>query len=271
MDQRVRQILVPYDYSEKSDFAVKHAVQMAKIIEAQIILLHIIEDLSTEDAETKRLQKVADAVVNKYGVSIKVQINQGKVHRVIKEVAQILKVNLVIMKTQEPIGRERFLGSRSIRVMMGSQIPFLVIQEPPKRLGFRRVVFPIDFRKENKEKLRWISFLSKYYTSKIYLFRPNAHDYKVRNNLDFAIRFLEGKDIDYEIIKGKSKFNLSKDAIEFAHEINAEMIVIMLSKKITYAQLIFGLKDQQYISNKYNVPILCLNPRTDLRRLEGFN
>jgi hypothetical protein len=146
----------------------------------------------------------------------------------------------------------------------------MLIQEPPKRLGLRRVVFPIDFRKENKEKLSWISFLSKYYTSKVYLFKPNAHDYLVRNNVEFSKRFLEGKNIDYEIITAKNKFNTTDETLEFAHQINAELIIIMLSKNITIAKALLGLKEQNFISNDYKIPILCLNPRSDLRKYEGF-
>jgi hypothetical protein len=154
--------------------------------------------------------------------------------------------------------------------MVGSKIPFYVVQAPPKRLGFRKVVFPIDFRKENKEKLAWISFMSKYYTSKIYLYKPNANDYVIRNNLEFAKRFLEGKSIDYEIVTGKGKFNLTKETVDFANKIKSELIIIMLSKNITLAKVMLGLKDQNYISNEYKIPVLCLNPRSDLRKYEGF-
>ena len=61
-----------------------------------------------------------------------------------------------------------------------------------------------------------------------------------------------------------------KETIEFAHQIDAELIIIMLSKNITVAKAMMGLKDQKYISNKYNIPIMCLNARSDLKKYEGF-
>jgi nucleotide-binding universal stress UspA family protein len=271
MSDQERRILVPYDYTERSDFAIKHAVQLAKIIESEIVLLNIIDNISREAEEIHKLEKVAQKVIDKYGVKIECKIRHGVVSKVIKAVAESIEAFVVIMKTQPPHGTERFLRSRSIRVMMGSNIPFLVIQAPPMRLAIRNIVFPIDFRKENKEKLVWISILSKYYTSTVHLFKPNANDYRIRNNLEFAKRFLEGKNLSYEIITGKNKISSTYDALDYANEIDAQLIIIMLSKNVSWFSSLMGLNEQKYISNKYKIPIMVLNPRAELHRYEGFN
>lgn len=270
MNQVHRKIVVPFDFSELSEYAVKHAIQMAKITESTIVLLHIIPDLEKEAEALHKLQAVADSFTSKYAVEIECKIRPGRVSTAIRTVAENLDALLVVMKTQKPVGKEKFIGSRSIRVMAGSKIPFIVVQAPPKRLGLRRIVFPIDFRKENKEKLSWISFLSRFYTSKIYLVKPNAHDYIVRNNLDFSRRFLEGKSIDYEIITGKRRYKLAEETLNFANQIDAELIIIMLSKNVNILNLMVGLEDQKYISNDYKIPIMCINPRSDLKKFEGF-
>jgi nucleotide-binding universal stress UspA family protein len=270
MNPTVRKILVPYDFSELSDYAVKHAVQIAKITESTIVFLHIVDELSQESKALKRLQDAANFFSSKYGVTIDCKIRPGRVSTAIRTFAETIDALLVVMKTQKPKGKEKYVGTRAIRLMIGSRIPFYVVQAPPKRLALRKVVFPIDFRKENKEKLAWISFLSKYYTSKIYLFKPTGNDYVVRSNLEFAKRFLEGKNINYEIITAKGRFNLTQETLEYAHKINAELIIIMLSKSVTLAKVMLGLQDQKYISNDYKIPIMCLNQRSDLRKYEGF-
>ncbi len=265
-----RKILVPYDYTEKSEYAFKYAIQIAKIVGIDIVLLHVIEDLIEETQHFKKLEEVAERFRLKYGVNIECKIRSGIVHEVIKVFAETIDAFMVLMKTQPPTKKERLFGSRSIHVMSGSQIPFIVVQAPPKRLAFRKVVFPIDFRAENKEKLIWISTLAKYYTPKIYLFKPKIKDYKVRNNLEFAKRFLEGKNIDYEIITKDSDKSLTEATIDFAHEVDAQLIIIMMSKNISRLHFLFGSADQQYISNKYEIPVMCLNPRIELHKYGGF-
>jgi nucleotide-binding universal stress UspA family protein len=265
-----RKILVPYDFTEKSEYAFKHAIQVAKIVGTDIVLLHVIESIAEEAQHHKKLEEAADVFRKKYGVNIECKIRSGIVHKIIKIYAETIDAFMVIMKTQPPSQKERLFGSRSIRVMGGSQIPFIVVQETPKRLAFRKVVFPIDFRAENKEKLIWISTLSKYYTPKIYLFKPKIKDYNVRNNLEFSKRFLEGKNIDYEIVTNESEKSLADATLDFAHEMDAHLIIIMLKKNITKLNLLFGAADQKYISNKYKIPVMCLNPRIELHRYGGF-
>ena len=265
-----RKILVPYDYSELSEYAVKHAVILAKIIEGEIVLLHIIKELTDEAGDTKKLKEVADGIKNKYGVNVEIKIRPGIVHKAIKVFAETIDAFIVIMKTEPPHGSEKFLRSRSIRVMMGSRIPFIVVQAPPKRLSFRRVIFPIDFRKENKEKLVWISALSKYYTSKIFLYKPASNDYKVKTNLEFSKRFLEGKNIDYDIVACKKGDSLTESSINYANEVDAHLIIIVLRKNISRFGNLLGLNEQKYISNKYKIPVMVVNPRIELHKYGGF-
>jgi len=266
-----RNILVPYDYTDKSDNAVKYAVQLVKIIEGEIVLLHIIEDIAKEADELHKLQAIAKDVVDKYGVIIECKIRVGVISNVIKAVALSIDAFVVIMKSQPPVGKEKILRSRSIRVMMGSKVPFIIVQAAPKRLGIRNIVFPIDFRRENKEKLVWISILSKYYTSLIHLFKPKANDYRVRNNLEFAKRFLEGKKMNYKIITGKHNVSNADEVIEFAKEIDAQLIIIMLRKNVSWLSSLFGLSEQKYIGNKYKIPVMVINPKAELHKYEGFN
>lgn len=270
MSKDKRRILVPYDYTELSDYAVKYAVQLSKIIESDIVLLHVIDDIKDEASELHRLESVAEDTSKKYGVVIENKIRPGVIYKVIKAVAKSIDAFVVIMKTQPPHGSEKFLRSRSIRVMMGSKIPFIIVQESPKRLAIRKIVFPIDFRKENKEKLVWISTLSKYYTSHIHLFKPKVSDYRVKANLGFSLRFLEGKNINYEIVTGSRSLSNADETIEYAHKIDAQLIIIMLSKSIGLFSSLFGLSEQKYISNKYKIPVMVINPRTELHKYEGF-
>lgn len=272
MTEKTRKILVPYDYTELSDFAIKQAVNIAKIINGSLFLLHVIEDATKKkEDDLEKLSKVAEQYSQKYGITIECQIQVGVIYKVIKSFAVYIDAFLVVMKTQPPRGKERYLRSRSIRVMMGSKIPFIVVQDTPKRLGFKNIVFPIDFRKENKEKLVWISTLSKYYTSKIHLFKPKAKDYRVRTNLEFSKRFLEGKNMDYEIITGTKSILNPKETIEYAHKIDAQLIIIVLRRNVGKFSNLLGLSEQQFISNKYKIPIMVINSKTELHKYEGFN
>jgi hypothetical protein len=92
----------------------------------------------------------------------------------------------------------------------------------------------------------------------------------VRTNLDFCRRFLEGKDIDYEIVTSQKGKSFTEATIEYAHEVDAQLIMIMLSKHISRISNLFGLNEQKFISNKYKIPVMVLNPRAELLKYGGF-
>jgi nucleotide-binding universal stress UspA family protein len=46
----INRILIPYDFSETADLSLEHAVFMAKLMKAEITLLHIVETVSFTSA-----------------------------------------------------------------------------------------------------------------------------------------------------------------------------------------------------------------------------
>ena len=47
---QIRKILIPYDFSDTAELALEHAVFMAKLHKAEIILVHVIESYSFTSA-----------------------------------------------------------------------------------------------------------------------------------------------------------------------------------------------------------------------------
>ena len=266
-----RIILVPYDFTPLSDFALQHGIQFAKMLDNDLTILHIIPSVHTEGMMTEKLNALAEETYKIYKVRPNVMVRPGEVSLAIKDIAHNINASLVIMKTDGTKGMQKFFKSRAIKVMTGCEVPFIVVQAPPIRYSIKKVVVPIDFRSENKEKLTWINFLTKFYHPQILLFRPNKTDYRVRNNLKFATKFLEGRNIDFELVHARGKKDFTYEAIEFSKFIRADLIVIMLNKFITWDKVLFGgLHEQKYITNIHKIPVMVLNPKVDLRKLGGF-
>ncbi len=49
---------------------------------------------------------------------------------------------------------QKFTGSWALKVIVGSEVPFIVVRDKPHHQEkIRNIIFPIDFRSENKEKV----------------------------------------------------------------------------------------------------------------------
>ncbi len=277
MEQVKKTIMVTWDFSTVSYSALKHAIRMSQIVKYNILLFHIVNDPSEIEAAREKLGKSVEEIKNDLGVEVGSFVNHGKIFKEIAEYASVEENNvvLVIMGTHGMKGGQKLFGSWALRVVAGSAVPFIVVQDdPPKKDRYTDIVFPIDFKSENKEKLQWAIFLGKYLNSKIHLYKTPAADKnlqkKVNVNLNFAIRFLIQNNIDYEIHESSKSGNFQKELLAFSKKIQADLILITTTKHLTKVDYIFGAKEQYLLSNTEKIPVMCVNPKSNFATVGQF-
>ena len=80
---------------------------------------------------------------------------------------------LIIMGTHGVRGMQFLTGSRALKIVTESSIPFIVVQERNIREhGYHRLVFPLDLHQDTKQKLSVVSDVARYFNSKVYLVLP---------------------------------------------------------------------------------------------------
>jgi histidinol phosphatase-like PHP family hydrolase len=150
----------------------------------------------------------------------------------------------------------------------------VVQDEPQQKDRYTDIVFPIDFKSENKEKLQWAIFLGKYLNSKIHLYKAPVIDKdlqkKVNVNLNFAIRFLIQNNIEYEIHTSVKSRNFQKEILAFSKKINADLILITTTKHLTKVDYMFGAREQYLLSNNEKIPVMCVNPKSNFAKVGQF-
>ncbi|HON18747.1 MAG TPA: universal stress protein [Salinivirgaceae bacterium] len=268
-------ILVTWDFTLLSEFALEHAVRIAKMLNNPIQLIHILEKKTDQQALTEKLQQVACDAEKKYGILPGIILKEGSIFTTISEVANHIQANLVVMGTHGIQGIQKITGSWALKVIVGSAVPFLVVQAPPSNLYLKKIVFPIDFQNESKEKLPWIIYLAQYYRSEILVYKNNFQDerlkMKVNSNLIFLRKALDAKNINYTVHTNETKLPFAEAAIEFSRQTNSDLIAIMTTKNIGFKDYVFGAVEQKIIANPYKIPVICVNPRDDLYKLGGFS
>jgi nucleotide-binding universal stress UspA family protein len=272
-----KNIVVTWDFTEMSDYAATHAVKLAQHLKCNIVLLHIIKKESDRLEVEEKLQAEAQKIFDAYEIMPAIKVIMGDIFHSIGDYTSDSEndVNLVVMGTHGMRGMQKITGSWALKVISSSIVPFVVVQDMPQEKKLTDVVFPLDFKAENKEKLVWAIYLAQYFTLKIHIFKePIEDDYylkKINNNLIFAKKYLAKYGIDYEIHTAKSKGHFENQLIDFALEINADLILVMTTKNIGLADYVFGASEQTIIANNAKVPIMCVNPRNDLMRSNFWN
>ena len=267
-----KNIIVTWDFTGMSDFAAANAVKLVKHLQCNMRLLHIMKKESEREEAEPKLLEAAKKIHETYNILPSTSAITGDIFRSIGDYTSDSEndVNLVVMGTHGMRGMQKFTGSWALKVITSSTVPFIVVQDMPTDKKLTDVVFPLDFRAENKEKLVWAIYLAQYFTLKIHIFKePIEDEYylkKINNNLIFAKKYLAKYGIDYEIHTAKTKGHYETQLIEFAHESEADLILVMTTKNIGIADYVFGASEQAIIANNAKVPIMCVNPRNDLMR-----
>ena len=110
-------------------------------------------------------------------------------------------------------------------------------------------------------RLRWLFLWANYFESKIHMLVSISTDKniikKTNVNLNYAIKYLIQNNIDYEI-HDMPKGNIAEQTLDFAQKINADLILIVTTKNITFADYVVGAFRTVYYCKQFQDScVLC--------------
>jgi len=270
-------IVVPWDFTPVTEYALQHAVKISRMTHNDVCLLHIVEKITTEGgikAKQAAMTIKGNEIERNYGVTVKTHVQRGTIFKQIPEFVNDRSASLVVMGTHGMNGMQKLTGSWALKVIAKSRVPYIVVQAPPADMErFRIIVCPIDWRAEEKEKLSMAIFMSKYFDTKVHILKATRKDEslakKANLNLNFTVRMLIQNNIEYEIREVPSD-KLGEQTIEIAQQLNADLILIMTTKDITFADYVVGAKEQYIIANSQKIPVCCVNPSSAFANIGQF-
>jgi nucleotide-binding universal stress UspA family protein len=284
-------ILVPYDFSEIAANALGHAVKIAEIYKNQITLLHIVEDgffesifggnamkegLLREAIESK-LDKIIQEIKAKNDVVINKKVLEGRVYKTIVKEANEQKYDSIIMGSNGAAGVEQIIGSTASRVIRHSEQPVVVVKEKTIGNGYQKIVLPIDTTFETRQKVTWAIHLAKKFNSVIHVIFENEDDEFTRSKLYATVNsvqnLLEKNNVQYvlrSLDEEQYPENFAKDTLQYANEIDADLIMIMTQQEVGFSEFIIGSYAQQIVNQSERVPVMCINPKEGGYVLEGI-
>ena len=273
MSEYKNPIIVPWDFSDRAEFALEHALNYSTVSGKEVALLHIVKKSKDIEPALKQMDGKIDEIKEKYGRPVHAIVKEGSIFTTITDVIEDTEATFAVMGTHGMKGMQKVTGSWALKVITGSKCPFIVVQEAPKEREINDVVVPIDFKIENKEKLVWMNFVNSMLKSKFHLVYIDEQDKfakkQVLGNIKVAVEYLESKGIAYEINKLGTKGSLSEKTIDFAKIIDAAMIIIMTTKNIGTLDYVVGAGEQKIIANNAKVPVMTINPRES--KFQSFN
>lgn len=265
MEQEKHFILVTWDFTEKSEFALEHAFIVSKRLKYPIGLVHIVKKDSEIKSAEEKIQGVISSKYADVGIQPKLFVRTGNIFSTISDLANEIDARMVFMGTHGIKGMQKFLGSWALKVIAHTKVPFIVLQDKPVTNIYSNVVIPVTFRKENKECINWAHYYSRNFGTHFSIFKAKHTDPNfikgIDSNIFFLTKFFNSKGIKFDIKEAETDTNFVLQTIEHAQQVKADAIMIMVTKDIGFADYVLGAHEQYIIANEAKLPVICINPK----------
>lgn len=275
----MKKILFPTDFSEVASNAFVHALEFAKIVQGELVLLHTFElpvydnqffpenynvvfdslQLSEFDMFKEEIPKLRMIAEERNLDKIKMthRLMDGNLIYNMKRAIKEEKIDFVVMGTSGASGWEAFfLGSNAGSVISAIDVPVLSVPLEAKFKKVETIGFTTRYRAKDKKALKDVLNIAKKMKAKVRCL------YVKTNNSDVAEATMkhwekefEGEPVIFSVIPSD---DVKSTIIDFVLFKDIDLLAMMTYKRNFFVEL-FKPSLTQKFANDFDVPILAMH------------
>ncbi|CAM1350051.1 universal stress protein [Tenacibaculum crassostreae] len=274
----MKKIIVPVDFSDYSENALKSATFLAKQTNAEIIVVHMLELSNAVISQSESYmqqemvfylqlteKKFAEFLKKDYLADIKVTpiIKHFKIFSEIDQLAREEDADLIVMGSKGASGlKEMFIGSNTEKVIRYAHIPVLVVKENPIDLKLEKAVFACDFTQDDVAPyMEAKTFFEKLNCDLelVYISTPTSKFKSTQELEDRMKKFFsltnENEEESVKRVKIISDYSVEKGVFYHATKTNADVLVVATHGRKGIAHFFEGSISED-IANHSKLPVL---------------
>jgi nucleotide-binding universal stress UspA family protein len=270
----MKKILVPTDFSKISINAVEVAVEIAKKSNAEITLLHVVEEASSSSFSVTGEWQKEDWADKLYTIKLLEEI-KGQLEKLVldprfsdvkitgelrignafhgmRTIITEHKVDLVVMGTSGRSGAvDSVIGTNTERVVRHAKCPVLSINKKPSKVNFKNIVYATAMHKDEEVFSRMVKKTQQLYNSTVHLVRINTpgdfqRDYVVKDYMEKFAKKLGLKNYTINVFNDVTE---EDGIIYFAETIDADMIAMATHGRTGFAHVLAGSIAEDVVSH----------------------
>lgn len=272
----MKKILVPTDFSKPAQIAVEVARDIAKKSNAEVTLLHVIEeatggsfnvsgqvdlDGTMEEkmftlALIKKARKQMEALLNSSaveGIKVKSELRMGTPFHGMRTIITDKKVDLVVMGTAgQTKVEEMIIGTNTEKVVRHAKCPVLTVHKKPAKTEFKNIVYATALSKDEESFAAVVKQMQGLYEdSVVHLVRINTPGNFQRD----AVVKKQMQDFAKKQMLKKYTINIFNDLSEeegiiyFADSINADLVAMATHGRTGFAHVLAGSIAEDVVSH----------------------
>lgn len=249
-------ILVGFDFSKGSAIAVDLAIDIANRMKLDLRLVYVKEKDEDETPIRQEIERRNAAVEHLlHGIKMEYVVRQGKVWEELCHQAEEDDAQLIVVGTHGMSGfTKNWVGRNTYRTIAEAKCPVLTIREDFNfNKALERIVVPLDNTSETRQKVPAAARFAKVFGSEIHvlgLYTSGNTDNKniVNSYVRGTDNYLTKQGVAHKCVYKSVPKNLTVTTLEYADEIDADMIVIMTEQETSLTSFILGNYAEQMLT-----------------------
>lgn len=263
----MNKVVVGFDFSSGSAYAVDLAIDIANRWQSDIRLVYVKEKKEDEGPIRAEIERRNAGVAHLLkGIKLEYVLREGKPSDELCAQALADNAELLIVGTHGMSGmRKSLLGANSYKTIEQSPVPVLIVREDFNfNKALEKIVVPIDSSDDTRQKAAKAALFAKSFDATIHLlglYTSGTAEIKriVNNYVRFVERYFDKEKVKYETHYIDVEKNVTLSTLEYANREKADMITIMTEQESRLTSLLMGTYAQQMI-NESTIPVLTVRP-----------
>lgn len=280
----MKKILVAIDFSPSSLNAFAHAISLAEKFKSEIILLwnetkDSLRELNlkgNENFEASIKQKLADLFAeNKSNIPYEVVLTKGATYKEVIDASLKHEVELIVTGNHGTHGVRRFfMGDNANKIIALAKCPVLTVQlHRSITKDLKNIVIAIDNSLETRQKVPITATIAAAFGAQVHIlgmYTSSVSTMKMRvdSYVKQAFAGFRTKGIKTQVSFMKTS-NISRSTINYAKQIDANLIVTMVETESFTSDVFLGSQGQQLV-NQSNIPVLSFHNREIIKTRPGI-
>ena len=276
---KMKKILFPTDFSEAATNAFVHALEFAKIVNAELILLHTFEipvydsqffpenyasiyssiELAQFEMFKDEIPKLKTIAIerNLEDIVIKHRLMDGDLLYNLKNAVEEDHIDFVIMGTTGVSDWTKFFtGSNTNSVISGVEVPVLCVPISAKYKKIKTIGFTTRYRDKDKKELKKVLKIAKKTNAKVKSLYVKTSNSDVS---DTTIKEWEkefaGENIDFLVLPSDE---VKETILDFVLYKDIDILTTITHKR-SFFESIFDSSFSQKISKQVEIPVLVMH------------
>lgn len=272
----MKHIIVPIDFSKESLNGLRLAIIFANQLKTNIQMVYVQRAVSEMgriglEEEHKTAIQNFEKLIAEYssklndGQELSYIVKKGKIYREVVNQAEAFEDTIIICSTHGASGFEEFfIGSNALKIVSATENPVVTIRHGSVPHDIKKIVMPIDITADTRQKVPITAEIAKAFGAEVHVVSVSSiqtDDIVAKLNAysKQVCDYLKSSEVNFKTASLTGD-NITEVTIEYALDINADLISIMTEQSKAISNFVLGSYAQQMLS-KSPIPVLSITPQ----------